>query len=139
MGGNYFTEYLPPSKHWLIWDKCNPNLSFSEAEVAWVYDGKLMRIFKHYSARIDGEVKIHPTQKPIALYRWILTNYANAGDKILDTHVGSASSLIACEDMGFKYVGFELDEDYYRMSSERIKRHKAQVSIMELMNDWRMP
>ena len=127
MGGNYFTQYLRPSKHWLIWDKCNPNLSFAEAEVAWVYDGKLMRIFKHYSAQVEDGGKIHPTQKPVALYKWILTNYAKQGDKILDTHVGSASSLIACYDMGFDYVGFEIDEEYYRQATKRLEEEKAQV------------
>ena len=84
----------------------------------------------------NKERKIHPTQKPVALYKWILTNYAKQGDLILDTHVGSASSLIACEDMGFKYVGFELDEIYYKESKERLERHTAQITITDLMNDW---
>ena len=76
-----------------------------------------------------GKDRIHPTQKPVALYHWLLNNYAEEGDKILDTHVGSASSLIACHDMGFEYLGFELDEDYYRMASERLEAHKAQLSL----------
>ena len=75
------------------------------------------------------EIRIHPTQKPVALYHWLLNNYAKEGDKILDTHVGSASSLIACHDMGFEYLGFELDEDYYRMANERLEAHKAQLSL----------
>ena len=75
----------------------------------------------------NKEERIHPTQKPVALYKWILSNYAKPGDKILDTHVGSASSLIACYDMGFDYVGFEIDEDYYRQAKQRLEDEMAQV------------
>lgn len=79
-----------------------------------------------YSA-VGQEGRFHPTQKPVALYKWILTNYAKPGDKILDTHVGSASSLIACYDMGFDYVGFEIDEEYYQQAKERLDEVKAQI------------
>lgn len=82
----------------------------------------------------NKEARIHPTQKPVALYKWILRNYAKPGDKILDTHVGSASSLIACYDLGFDYVGFEIDEEYYRLASERLEEVKAQVRIEDLFN-----
>lgn len=75
----------------------------------------------------NKEHKIHPTQKPVALYKWILSKFANDGDKILDTHVGSASSLIACYDMGFDYWGFEIDEEYYRLASERLDEEMAQI------------
>ena len=75
----------------------------------------------------NKEHKIHPTQKPVALYKWILSNYASPGDKILDTHVGSASSLIACYDLGFDFVGFEIDEEYYKLASERLDAVKAQI------------
>ena len=75
----------------------------------------------------NKEHKIHPTQKPVALYKWILSKFAQAGDKILDTHVGSASSLIACYDMGFDYWGFEIDEEYYRLASERLDEVMAQI------------
>ena len=80
----------------------------------------------------NKEIRQHPTQKPVALYKWLLKNYAKAGDKILDTHVGSASSLIACHQMGFEYWGFELDPDYYKAAMERLERAKAQVSITEI-------
>ena len=73
--------------------------------------------------------RFHPTQKPVALYHWLLNNYAKEGDKILDTHVGSASSLIACHDLGFDYIGFELDEDYYRKATERLEKHKSQMNL----------
>jgi site-specific DNA-methyltransferase (adenine-specific) len=77
----------------------------------------------------DKEVRIHPTQKPVDLYKWLLKNYAEEGDKILDTHVGSASSLIACHDLGFDYLGFELDEEYYKQAKERLDNHKSQLNM----------
>ena len=78
----------------------------------------------------DKEERIHPTQKPVALYKWLLMNYAKQGDKILDTHVGSASSLLACYDMGFDYVGFELDEEYWKAAQKRIEENKAQIRMV---------
>ena len=79
----------------------------------------------------NKEVRIHPTQKPVALYKWILNNYAKKGDKILDTHVGSASSLVACRELGFDYIGFELDPDYYKAASERLSVAKDQMNIFD--------
>jgi len=73
--------------------------------------------------------KMHPTQKPVKLYTWILSNYAKEGDKILDTHVGSASSLIACNQLGFDVVGCELDEEYYKLASQRVTEVTAQLSL----------
>lgn len=97
--------------------------------MAWTNFDKPARTFDHpYFGNIGAdEIRIHPTQKPIALYKWVLYNYAEQGDKILDTHVGSASSLIACEDMGFEYVGYEIDEDCYSKAKERLEAFKAQV------------
>ena len=77
----------------------------------------------------NKENRIHPTQKPVKLYEWLLTNYAKQGDKILDTHVGSASSLIACHNLNFEYIGFELDKDYYNAATERLEAVKAQVRM----------
>ena len=91
--------------------------------------GKSMRIFDFSRGQMQQENRMHITQKPIALYEWILKNYAKEGDKILDTHVGSASSLIACHNMGFDYMGCELDEDYFRMATERLEAHKAQMRL----------
>lgn len=132
-GGNYFTDYLSPSRHWVVWDKLNPNLSFAEGELAWISNGKNLRIFKYYAAQVEDNGKIHPTQKPVKLYEWLLNNYAKQGDKILDTHVGSASSLIACHNLGFQYVGFEIDKDYYDQSLERLNGYKSQVSLMDII------
>lgn len=83
----------------------------------------------------NKEVRIHPTQKPVALYRWIFEKYAKKGMKILDTHVGSASSLIAAHDAGLQYVGFELDEYYYKISKKRLEEHAAQMRIEDFLGD----
>ena len=128
-GGNYFTEFLPPSPHWILWDKKKPNLSFAEGEMAWVRNGKNLRIFYHYSALVENGGKIHPTQKSVKLYRWLLENYAKQGDKILDTHMGSQSSRIAAYDMGFDYWGTELDKDYFDAGNKRFELFKSQGKL----------
>ena len=106
------------------------------AEYAWTSFNSNAKVFEKAP---QDKTRFHPTQKPVDLYKWVLSNYANDGDLILDTHVGSASSLIACEDMGFKYVGFEIDEAYYNKGKERLDNHKAQISIIDMMADWRLP
>ena len=124
-GGNYFQ--LPPSRGFLIWRKNNvpQDFSMAMAEYAWMSFQGNAKVFD-FSA-VGQEGRFHPTQKPVALYKWILKLYANKGDKILDTHVGSASSLIACYDMGFDYVGFEIDEEYYKLACQRLEEEKAQM------------
>ncbi len=102
--------------------------SFSECEFAWTSFDESARIFKQNPNQPD---RFHPTQKPVALYDWILSRYAKKGDKILDTHVGSASSLIACYNGGYDYIGFELDKDYYKMANERLEQYKAQMTIFD--------
>ena len=127
-GGNYFE--LPLNNNWLIWDKLNPNLSFSEAELAWCSINKNIRIFKRYSAMEDDDgKKQHPTQKPIDLYRWVLNKYAKQFDKILDTHLGSGSIAIACHDYDFELTACELDKEYFDKAVQRIKNHTAQVKM----------
>lgn len=125
-GGNYFE--LRPSRGFVIWDKGESmyGRSFSECEFAWLSQDVSARIYK---LNPNQKNRFHPTQKPVALYKWLLKNYAKPGDKILDTHVGSASSLIACHDLGFEYLGFELDPDYYRMATERLETHKSQLNM----------
>ena len=127
-GANHFMESINlNSSCWIVWDKLfSEEVSFASVELAWTSFTSVAKRFQMSSQQPD---RIHPTQKPVALYHWLLNNYAEEGDKILDTHVGSASSLIACHDMGFEYLGFELDEDYYRMASERLEGHKAQLSL----------
>ena len=133
-GGNYFN--LPPTRCFIIWDKGEGfyNRTYAEAELAWTSFDSNVRIFKHDPlAKRDYIGKCHPCQKPVALYEWLLTKYAVKGDKILDTHVGSASSLIACHNLGFDYVGFELDTDYYNMANDRLERVKSQTTIFDFI------
>jgi site-specific DNA-methyltransferase (adenine-specific) len=131
-GGNYFK--LPPSRCFIIWDKMiSEDFSLAMCEMAWTSFDKLAKVFKYCNPKTD---KIHPTQKPIALYKWLLTNYAKKGDKILDTHVGSASSLIACHELGFDYIGFELDKEYFSKASERLEQAKAQINIFDYVERW---
>ncbi|MFA7462302.1 MAG: DNA methyltransferase [Anaerovoracaceae bacterium] len=126
-GGNYFD--LPPTRGVICWDKCQPWENFSQWEMAWTSFDKPASMFKFDNRTTD---KIHPTQKPVALYEWLLKNYAKPGDKILDTHVGSASSLIACHKMGFDYLGFEIDEEYYNKAKKRLDEARAQQTIFGL-------
>lgn len=123
-GGNYFTQFLPTSDGWIIWDKKKgSNLPFAEGEMAWCSIKKKLRIFRYCASLRDKDGRIHPTQKPIALYKWILERYAKEGDKILDTHLGSGSSAIAAYDLGFEFTGIEIDETYYNNAYARLNRH----------------
>lgn len=124
-GGNYFD--LPPTRCFLVWDKCiSDDFTLAMAELAWTSFDKLAKIFK-YSVPKDG--KIHPTQKPSKLYKWILDKYAKQGDKILDTHLGSGSIAIACHDYGFELTACELDKEYFDKAMERINNHLAQQKL----------
>lgn len=126
-GGNYFD--LPPSKNFIIWRKLTITESFSMAmaEYAWTDINGNAKVYEAAPQGTKAEPRFHPTQKPVALYKWLLHHYANPGDVILDTHVGSASSLIACEDMGFNYYGFEIDEEYYNKGVERLQLNRRQI------------
>lgn len=133
-GGNYFVKNIPPSMGWIFWDKGTGQNDYSDGELAWTSFNKALRKYTcswvGANAKEKDEIdRIHPTQKPVALYKWLLTNYAKPGDKILDTHVGSASSLIACEDLDFQYVGFEIDEYYFKLAKERIADFNAQIRM----------
>lgn len=126
-GGNYFA--LPPTRGFIIWDKQQPqDISFASCEFAWSSFDRSAKTF-YYSPFRKDEVRIHPTQKPVALYEWLLNNYATKGDKILDTHVGSGSSLIACYNLEFDFMGFEIDKDYYELASKRLKEHQKQLRL----------
>ena len=138
-GGNYFLKYLCSTNCMIIWDKRKRGLAFADCEIAWTSFKKQARIFEYkWNGMLQEDMKnrenrIHPTQKPVALYEWILNNYANKGDIILDTHVGSASSLIACRNTGHKYVGFEIDPVYYAKAKERLDRAEAQTQIFDFI------
>ena len=132
-GANYFVEHLTEShKGWIVWDKGQHGLTMSDCELAYSSFDKPTRVkvMNRVELLIDGT--IHPTQKPVALYEWLLNNYAKQGDKILDTHVGSASSLIACYNLGFEYMGFELDEDYFKAATRRLEARKNQMDIFHI-------
>lgn len=137
-GGNYFASMLTDSQCWIVWDKQKPpGMSFADVELAWTSFNLASRMFSFaWNGMIQGdmknkEYKIHPTQKPVKLYEWLLEKFAKTGDLILDTHVGSASSLIACHNRGFKYVGFEIDSEYYRMSKKRLEDETAQMNLFD--------
>lgn len=123
-GGNYFN--LPPTRGIIFWDKVQPFESYSKGELAWTSYPYPAKLFK-YDNRYKG--KIHPTQKPIKLYEWLLINYAKEGDKILDTHLGSGSIAIACHNLGFDLTACELDKDYYDAAMKRLEQHKAQTRL----------
>jgi len=134
-GGNYFTKFLPPTKAWIFWYKGQQGLTMSDGEMAWTSLKTVTRMVDIHRTHLWQEKPVHPTQKPVKLYKWLLTNYAKQGDKILDTHVGSASSLIACHDLGFDAVGFEIDEEYYRISRERLENHMKQLRFSDMWED----
>lgn len=145
-GGNHFADYLPPSTGWIFWDKVNGTNDFSDGELAWTSFKKGIRQIEYmWNGMLQGrappngrvvqgdkklcENKIHPTQKPVKLYEWLLTNYAKQGDKILDTHLGSGSHAIACNNLGFELTACELDTDYYEASIKRIQQATAQERL----------
>jgi site-specific DNA-methyltransferase (adenine-specific) len=125
-GGNYFD--LGVCRCFVVWDKKQQGKHFADCEMAWTSFDQVARIvtkkyLEPYECAVNNTVKrIHPTQKSVGLYVWLLQNYAQPNDIILDTHVGSASSLIACESMGFNYVGYELDPDYYAAAQNRMSK-----------------
>lgn len=124
-GGNYFN--LPPTRCFLIWDKQQPEgVSFASCELAWTSFNESAKTFYK---RPQGDSRIHPTQKPVKLYEWLLTNYGRPADKILDTHLGSGSSRIAADKLGFDFTGFELDKDYFEASCKRFDNYKQQLIL----------
>jgi len=129
-GGNYFN--LPPSRCFVIWDKGEgfKGRDFAECEQAWCsWDGNAT-VFKHDPlSNGDYRGKIHPTQKPVALYKWLLSRYAKPGDRILDTHGGSGSIAIACHDLGYDLTWMELDADYYAAACKRYQTHAQQATL----------
>jgi site-specific DNA-methyltransferase (adenine-specific) len=127
-GGNYFV--LPECVCFLIWDKQQPpGLSFADGELAWTSFKSVARFFRLFPVNANKGTRIHPTEKPYELYRWLLKNYAKPGDKILDTHGGSMSIAIACHDMGFDLDLCELDKDYFEAGKKRYENHISQLRM----------
>ena len=138
-GANHFIELIPKanSSCWIVWNKLNTG-DFADCELAWSSFNTAVRMFSfRWNGMLQGDMKnketrIHPTQKPVALYKWILDKYAKEGDKILDTHLGSMSIAIACADYGFELVGAELDKDYYEAGMKRVKQHLSQQKLFQI-------
>lgn len=135
-GANHFISRIPfDSSCWIVWDKDNGTNDFADCELAWTSFNTAVRRFKYrwhgmlQENMREKEVRIHPTQKPVALYAWLLERYAKYGDVILDTHVGSASSLVACYRCGFHFVGFEIDPEYYKAANERLSAEMSQMRL----------
>lgn len=138
-GANHFISKIPiNSSCWIVWDKkINDNSDFADCELAWTSFGSAVRKFKYgwigldYVNNKDAEKKIHPTQKPVKLYEWLLMNYAKEGDKILDTHLGSGSIAIACHNLGYELTACELDSEYFEAACKRIKEHISQPTLFQ--------
>lgn len=132
-GGNYYP--LPPTSCWVVWDKLNEGTDFADCELAWCSFKTAVRKFSfRWNGMLQGnmankEVRIHPTQKPVALYRWLLAKYAQPGQRILDTHLGSGSHAIAAHYAGMEFTGIELDPDYFAAAVARIKAETAQMTL----------
>lgn len=146
-GCNYYKVIFPTGR--IVWDKCNEKSSFSDCEIAATNLFESVRLFRYmWNGMMQGksiaegwvqqgdkrknEQRIHPTQKPVALYTWIFQNYAKPGDKILDTHLGSGSSRIAAYEQGLDFVGFEIDKQYFDLQEERFEAHTAQMSLFRM-------
>ena len=138
-GANHFIENIGlfNSSCWLVWDKLNGRTDFADCELALTNFKSAVRVFKfRWQGMLQGDMKnkeyrIHPTQKPIALYKWLLTNYAKKGDKIFDSHLGSGSIAIACYDLGFDLDATELDNEYYDDMMQRFELHKSNQTLFE--------
>lgn len=135
-GANHFISRIPyDSPCWIVWDKQNGENDFADCELALTSFKSAVRIFRfRWAGMLQGnmknkEIRIHPTQKPVALYSWLLRNYAKTGYKILDTHLGSGSIAIACHDFGYELTGIELDKDYFDKAVARIEEHQRQLLI----------
>jgi len=132
-GANYFVEHLTKgTKGWIVWDKAQYGLTMSDCELAYSSFDKATRVYVKNRAVLIAQNTIHPTEKPIKLYEWLLMNYAQEGDKILDTHLGSGSIGIACHNLGFNLTACELDKEYYEAAMKRIEQHKSQLTIFNV-------
>ncbi len=140
-GYNYMTDKLPPCKGFIYWNKLNHHDNRSDGELAYTSFNKLAKHFEYmwdgnrygFKGAINGvgkkSIRIHPTEKPVALYEWLLMNYAKEDDKILDTHLGSGSIALACHNLGYDLTACELDKEYYNAAIKRIEQHKAQIRM----------
>jgi len=129
-GGNYMTAHLPPSRCWVTWDKVQRDLCMADGESAWTSFDEPSRIWTRHRKILWDEKPIHPTQKPVKLYKWLLAKYAKPGQRILDTHLGSGSHAIACHYFGAHLTACEIDADYFAAATARIQRETAQTTFL---------
>lgn len=128
-GANYYPQYLFSSMGWIVWDKGQKGLTMSDCELAFSSFNRATRIFVCNRGALAKEGTIHPTQKPIKLYTWLLDKYAKKGDKILDTHLGSGSIALACHDLGFYLDAYEIDSEYYEAAKKRLQVYQKQLKL----------
>ena len=132
-GGNYFANLLNPSRCYIVWDKKTGDNSYADCELALTNIDGNAKIYTQFwlgAHANNGSPRIHPTEKPVKLYEWLLMNYAKEGDKILDTHLGSGSIAIACHNLKYELTACELDKEYYEAAMKRLKQHTAQLRII---------
>jgi len=129
-GGNYFTDYLPPSSQWLVWDKGQRQFSLADGEMAWVNHSKAMRIYSYPRAAMLKENGLHPTQKPITLMKWCMEIVKlSEGDTILDPFMGSGTTGVACVQTGRNFIGIEIDPTYFAIAERRIAEAQMQPRL----------
>jgi len=129
-GANYMAEHLPPSMGWIFWDK-GQRICNSDGELAYTSFPRALRVVEYNRVELLKDGTIHPTQKPVALYRWLLRNYAKPGQRILDTHLGSGSIAIACDLEGFDLTATEIDADYIAGARKRLADHQSQPRLFD--------
>lgn len=136
-GGNFFLDYLGPAPCMIVWDKKRRGLDQADCEIAWTSFKEQNRIFEfRWNGMLQGDMRhkeerIHPTQKPVALYNWIFQRWCRPGDRILDTHLGSGSSRIAAWENNLDFTGYEIDKVFYDMQEERFQDHIRQLSLFQ--------
>ena len=134
-GGNYFSDLLPPSSCWLVWDKVNGKSDFADCELAWTSYKTAVRYFKYrWSGMLQGnmskkEKRVHPTQKPLPLMEWVIKNYTKEGDKILDPFMGSGTTGVACVNFNREFIGVEKEEQFFSAAQKRISSAEAQITF----------
>lgn len=128
-GGNYFVEHLQNFRCFIFWDKTIHGNSYADGEMAWTSFDKVARYYRKNIAQVTSEGRMHPTQKPITLYEFILMNFAEEGQKILDTHLGSGSIAMACHNLNYDLTACELDTEYYNNALKRLKIHQQQLTM----------
>jgi hypothetical protein len=128
-GGNYFTDFLPPSMHWLMWDKGQRDFSLADFEMAWGSQTRAARVFNYSRAKTLKDGKVHPTQKPVELMKWCIGELPKSPETILDPFMGSGTTGVACVNLARAFIGIEIDEGYFEIACKRIRDAYAQPDM----------